>query len=129
MRSFRKTKRQNEDTGYNIAADFPLINSAMCSRYGMSTEEVLALPWTDFITKMSDLSAFSRFNAIVRIRTEKDPKVIRDFTEDEREIRRQWKEYIAGRRRLYGNSGNGENYDENSQEAFNMIAEGFGLRG
>ena len=48
------------------------------------------MPWTEFCTLVSGLMNDTPLGQIVAIRSEKDPKVIKNFTAGQRRIRTDW---------------------------------------
>lgn len=56
------------------------------------------MPWTEFCTLVSGLMPDTPLGSIVAIRSEKDPKVIKNFTPDQKRIYRDWQLYLAQKR-------------------------------
>lgn len=53
------------------------------------------MPWTEFCTLVSGLMPDTPLGQIITIRSEKDPKVIKGFTQDQRRIHRDWRMHQA----------------------------------
>lgn len=49
------------------------------------------MPWDEFCTLVSGLMPDTPLGQIVTIRAEKDPKIIKGFTTDQRRIHREWR--------------------------------------
>lgn len=48
------------------------------------------MSWSEFCTLLSGLSADTPLGKIVNIRAEKDPKVLKNFTAEQKKIRNDW---------------------------------------
>ena len=48
---------------------------------------------SEYISLLTGLGPDTPLGRIVRIRAEKDPKIIKNFSESEREIHNEWKKY------------------------------------
>jgi hypothetical protein len=48
------------------------------------------MSWTEFCSLLSGIMPDTPLGKIVSIRAEKDPKVIKDFTADQKKIRNDW---------------------------------------
>lgn len=56
------------------------------------------MPWTEFINLLSGLMPDTPLGQIVAIRAEKDPKILKNFSPDQRRIRRDWQNREAAKR-------------------------------
>lgn len=50
------------------------------------------MPWSEFLTLLAGLNGETPLGATVRIRAEKDPKILKDFTPEQKRIRAQWRQ-------------------------------------
>lgn len=63
----------------------------MAKQYGIRMrQEASTMPWTEFVTLVSGLMHDTPLGSIVAIRSEKDSKVIKEFTPEQRRIRNGW---------------------------------------
>lgn len=49
------------------------------------------MPWSEFLTLLSGLNGETPLGNVVRIRAEKDPKVLKQFTPEQKRIRAEWR--------------------------------------
>jgi hypothetical protein len=78
---------------YDLYDDWDLIESSFLKQYGiriraLSEEEDLS--WSEFSNLLAGIMPDTPLGSIVSIRAEKDPKVIKQFTEEQRRIRNDW---------------------------------------
>lgn len=59
-------------------------------QYGIRLRETDDLSWDEFCTYLSGLNEKTALGKIVAIRSEKDPKIIKEMTDDQKRIRREW---------------------------------------
>jgi hypothetical protein len=81
----------NIDLGYDLFEDWDLIESSFAKQYGIRIrKDIRGMEWGEFYAYLSGLNGDTPLGNIVRIRTEKDPKIIKQFTQSEKNIRSQW---------------------------------------
>ena len=51
------------------------------------------MSWNEFETLLAGLLPNSPLGKVIAIRSEKDPKVLKSFTKDQKELRRQWTQF------------------------------------
>ncbi len=91
MRKWRNDFQNNNESYYDLIEDFDLIESSFAQQYGIRLRnEIDTMKWGEFASLLSGLNGDTPLGNIVRIRSEKDPKTIKNFTESEREIRSKW---------------------------------------
>ncbi|MDO5293310.1 MAG: Gp15 family bacteriophage protein [bacterium] len=77
---------------YDIFDDWELIESSFYKQYGIrlrnSGDDDLS--YSEFASLLSGLMNDTPLGTIVGIRSEKDPKVIKDFTDEQKKIRSEW---------------------------------------
>lgn len=79
------------DPGYDIIDDYPLIEASFAQQYGIRlSQEMDTMPWGEFITLLVGLNDFTPLGGIIRTRLEKDPKVIKGFSADQKRIHTEW---------------------------------------
>lgn len=91
MRKWRNDFQNNDESFYDLIDDFDLIESSFAQQYGIRLRmEINTMKWGEFSSLLSGLNGDTPLGNIVRIRSEKDPKVIKNFTESEKKIRSKW---------------------------------------
>lgn len=91
MRKWRNDFQNNDESFYDLIDDFYLIESSFAQQYGIRLRmEIDTMKWGEFSSLLSGLNGDTPLGNIVRIRSEKDPKVIKNFTENEKRIRSKW---------------------------------------
>lgn len=91
-------KLNNEEQWYDLREDWSLIEASLAKQYGIRIRSQADMPWTEFCTLVGGLMPDTPLGQIVSIRAEKDPKVIRAFTPDQRTIYRKWRTREAKKR-------------------------------
>lgn len=90
-RKWRNDFQNNDESFYDLIDDFDLIESSFAQQYGIRLRmEIDTMKWGEFSSLLSGLNGDTPLGNIVRIRSEKDPKVIKNFTENEKRIRSKW---------------------------------------
>lgn len=91
VRKWRNDFQNNDESFYDLIDDFDLIESSFAQQYGIRLRmEIDTMKWGEFSSLLSGLNGDTPLGNIVRIRSEKDPKVIKNFTENEKRIRSKW---------------------------------------
>lgn len=91
MRKWRNDFQNNNEAFYDLIDDFDLIESSFAQQYGIRLRmEIDTMKWGEFSSLLSGLNGDTPLGNIVRIRSEKNPKVIKNFTENEKRIRSKW---------------------------------------
>ena len=93
MRKWRndfKTQKNNE-IWYDLFEDWDLIASSLKTQYGYSIrKEIDRLSWGELCSDIAGLNGDTPLGNIIRIRSEKDSEVIKNFSQTEREIYNRW---------------------------------------
>lgn len=90
-RKWRNDFQNNNESYYDLIDDFDLIESSFSQQYGIRLRnEIESMKWGEFSSLLSGLNGDTAIGNIVRIRSEKDPKVIKNFSKQEKEIRSKW---------------------------------------
>ena len=93
MRKWRndfKTIRNNE-MWYDLFDDWNLIASSLKTQYKYSIrQEIDKLSWGELCSDIAGLNGDTPLGNVIRIRSEKDPEVIKKFSQAEREIYNKW---------------------------------------
>lgn len=91
MRKWRNDFQNNIESYYDLIDDFDLIESSFAQQYGIRLRnEIDTMKWGEFSSLLSGINGDTALGNIVRIRSEKDPKVIKNFSKNEKEIRSKW---------------------------------------
>ena len=91
MRKWRTDFQSNNESYYDLIDDFDLIESSFAQQYGIRLRnEIDTMKWGEFSSLLSGINGDTALGNIVRIRSEKDPKVIKNFSKHEKEIRSKW---------------------------------------
>ena len=80
-----------QESYYDLFDDWELIESSFLKQYGIrirrSDDD---MSWTEFCSLIAGLMHDTPLGQIVSIRAEKDPKVIKDFSSEQKRIRNEW---------------------------------------
>lgn len=91
MRKWRNDFQNSDESFYDLIDDFDLIESSFAQQYGIRLRmEIDTMKWGEFSSLLSGLNGDTPLGNIVRIRSEKNQKVIKNFTENEKRIRSKW---------------------------------------
>lgn len=90
----RPRKRRNDfkkhDDYYDLYEDWDLIESSFAQQYGIRLRQEDEMSWSEFCTLLSGIMPDTPLGRIVSIRSEKDPKVLKNFTKEQKDIRNKW---------------------------------------
>ena len=75
--------------------DWALIESSIASQYGIRLRQSADMPWSEFKNLVTGLLPETPLGAVVKIRSEDDPKIIKQFNADQMAIRNKWREKQA----------------------------------
>lgn len=81
---------KNDECYFDILDDWELIESSFAKQYGIRLRQEEDMSWAEFCSLLSGLMHDTPLGRIVAIRSEKNPKTIKEFTKEEREIRNRW---------------------------------------
>ena len=90
-----KTPSKANTSWYDLEEDWPLIEASLAKQYGIRIRHNGEMPWTEFITLVAGLMPDTPLGQIVTIRQEKDPKIIKGFSADQRRIHSEWRKRQA----------------------------------
>lgn len=71
--------------------DWPLIEASLAKQYGIRIRTQADMPWSEFCTLVAGLMPDTPLGSIVAIRSEKDPKVRKGFSTDQKRIYNDWR--------------------------------------
>ena len=89
------TKQAPTNTWYDLREDWALIESSIASQYGIRLRQASDMSWSEFTNLVTGLLPETPLGAIVKIRSEDDPDMLKKFTRDQLEIRRKWRDRQA----------------------------------
>lgn len=87
---FKDNSKTNDDTFYDLIDDYGLIEASFAEQYGIRLRHEDDMTWNEFSTLLSGLNAKTPLGSIVGIRSEKDPKVIKEFSPEQKRIKNEW---------------------------------------
>lgn len=88
-RDFRKSS--NTDAFYDLIGDYELIEASFAQQYGIRLRLENTMSWSEFTTLLAGLNGDTPLGNVVRIRSEKDPKMLKQFTPEQKRIRAEWR--------------------------------------
>ena len=92
---FASSNRQPTNTWYDLREDWALIEASIASQYGIRLRQASDMPWSEFINLVTGLLPETPLGAVVKIRSEDDPDVLKKFNADQLAIRNRWRERQA----------------------------------
>ncbi len=81
---------QNNKSYYDLFEDYPLIEASFAQQYGIRLRNEEDMEWGEYMNLLSGLNDMTPLGRVVSIRSEKDPKRIKEFTPDQKKIRNEW---------------------------------------
>lgn len=90
-----KSKTKPVNNYYDIFDDYSLIEASFLEQYGIRLRETEDMSWDEFCTYLSGLNEKTALGKIVAIRSEKDPKIIKEMSAEQKRIRRDWEKKQA----------------------------------
>ena len=100
-----------------------MIEASLAKQYGIRIRQQQDMSWTEFCTLVSGLMPDTPLGQIVTIRAEKDPKVIKKFTSDQKRIYNDWKN-----REINNMLKNSDQLDQTMNELFRMLENRYGKK-
>lgn len=82
----------SNENWYDLREDWPLIEASLAKQYGIRIRQLGNMPWSEFCTLVAGLMPDTPLGSIVTIRSEKDAKVRRGFSADQRRIYSEWRQ-------------------------------------
>lgn len=119
------TRRTNRyDSYYDLREDWPLIEASLAKQYGIRIRNEKDMPWSEFCILVSGLMPDTPLGNIVSIRCEKDKKVLKSFSPEQRKIHTDWKLKISKIKSL-----DKESYEKDMERLSIMFKSMFGKGG
>ena len=85
------SKPQTNNSYYDLFEDYDLIEASFAQQYGIRLRQEDNMSWGEFTTLLAGLNSMTPLGAVVSIRSEKDPKIIKNFTREQKQIYNRWK--------------------------------------
>ena len=92
---FTNSVRKQTNTWYDLREDWALIEASIAAQYGIRLRQASDMPWSEFVNLLTGLLPETPLGAIVKIRSEDDPKMLKQFNADQIAIRNKWREKQA----------------------------------
>lgn len=92
---FANSATPKSDIWYDLREDWPLIEASFASQYGIRLRQASDMPWSEFTNLVTGLLPETPLGAVVKIRSEDDPKMLKQFNRDQMEIRNKWRDRQA----------------------------------
>lgn len=77
---------------YDLREDWELIEASLAKQYGIRIRQQSDMPWTEFSTLVAGIMPNTPLGQIVNIRSETNPKIIQNFTPEQRKIYTDWRD-------------------------------------
>ncbi|WP_375103769.1 Gp15 family bacteriophage protein [Paenibacillus sp. RS8] len=84
-----------QENWYDLREDWALIEASLAKQYGIRIRQQGDMHWSEFCTLVAGLMPDTPLGSIVTIRSEKDPKVRRGFSKEQRRIYNEWRKRKA----------------------------------
>ena len=84
------TNRDGGEPYYDFIEDWELIESSFVMQYGIRLRQNDDMSWNEFCSLLTGIMYDTPLGRVVSIRAEKDKKVIKAFSKEEKRIRDEW---------------------------------------
>lgn len=86
----------NYETWYDIEEDWSLIEASLAKQYGIRIrKEIDTMDYAEFCNLVSGLMPDTPLGNIIQIRSENDEEVLKNFTQEQKDIRWEYRNKIA----------------------------------
>lgn len=119
-RDFRKSS--NTDAFYDLIGDYELIEASFAQQYGIRLRLENTMSWSEFTTLLAGLNGDTPLGNVVRIRSEKDPKMLKQFTQEQKRIRAEWRRKQSAEMAKHFNQDEYDNAMKNLSAMFRTMA-------
>lgn len=100
--------------------DWDLIEASFATQYQIRLHQIGSMSWTEFCTLLSGLLPETPLGQVIAIRCEKDSKIIKNFSEDQRRIWKEWRSYQASMQLE-----DEEQLNKEMEDLYNMFSKAF----
>lgn len=87
--------RTNSNDYYDIVEDWRLIEASFFTQYGIRLRQTNDMPWDEFCSYLSGIMPDTPLGNIVQIRSEENKDVLKNFTDEQKRIRSEWRNRMA----------------------------------
>lgn len=88
--------QSNNETWYDLEDDWELVASSLKTQYGYSIrKEINNMSWAELCSDISGLMAETPLGNIVQIRSEDDKERLKNFTQEQKNIRWEYRNKMA----------------------------------
>ena len=88
-----KEKRKSTEHFYDLEFDYDLIVSSFAMQYGIRLSHEPDISVSEYYRLLAGIMPETPLGKIVQIRMEKDPKILKEFGDYERDVRSKWAEF------------------------------------
>lgn len=93
---FGTSAQKTTTNWYDLREDWSLVESSIASQYGIRLRQCSDdMSWSEFSTLVAGLLPETPLGAVVRVRSEDDPAMLKKFNKDQLAIRKQWRDRQA----------------------------------
>ena len=86
----------NYETWYDLEEDWHLIEASLAKQYGIRIrKEIDTMDYAEFCNLVSGLMPDTPLGSIIQIRSENDEEVLKNFTQEQKDIRWEYRNKIA----------------------------------
>lgn len=86
----------NYETWYDLEEDWPLIEASLAKQYGIRIrKEIDTMDYAEFCNLVSGLMPDTPLGSVIQIRSENDEEVLKNFTQEQKDIRWEYRNKIA----------------------------------
>lgn len=113
-------KNSNIELYYDLIEDWELIESSFLKQYGIRLRADDDMSWSEFTSLLFGIMHDTPLGQIVAIRSEKDPKVLKNFNKEQKRIRNEYLKRRAEKRKENPNEYNTywKNFQEWAKQSF-----------
>lgn len=86
-----KENNYTSESWYDLIEDYDLIEASFAQQYGIRLRQEADMSWGEFCTLLAGINEKTPLGRVVMIRSEKDPKAIKNFTKEQKKIRNNWR--------------------------------------
>ena len=98
LNSSRKPDFRSEQW-YDLFYDWELIEASFAAQYNIRLRREDDMSWSEFCTLLSGITPETPLGRVVSIRSEKNPKILKTFTPEQKKVRNEWLKFQAQKRK------------------------------
>ena len=89
------TTTPTTDAWYDLREDWSLVEASLASQYGIRIRQASDTPWSEFTSLITGLLPETPLGAVIKIRSEDDPDMLKRFNKDQLDMRNKWRDKQA----------------------------------